>query len=171
MKKIIQLLFVAAFVLGGLTANAQFENGDKLLNVGLNVGGTLGGGIGAGAAYEVGVHDFISVGGEADFVTWSYGSGGYNVKYNFISFGGRANYHFGKHFITNDKLDFYGGLALGYRIANYSSPWSGYSNSYGSGLYIGPQIGARYYFKPNLAALAEAGYTATALKLGLTFKM
>lgn len=164
MKKIISSLLFTVLVLGGLTANAQFEKGDKLLNVGLNVGGTLGGGFGAGASYEVGVHDFISVGGEADFVT--YGVTGYN--WNFLSFGGRGSYHFGKHFIENEKLDLYGGLNLGFRIANSSI--KGYS-TYGNGVYFGPHVGARYYFKPNIAGLAEAGYTAAALKIGLTFKM
>ena len=164
MKKIFQTVILSVLVLIGLNANAQYDKGDNLLNVGLNVGGTLGGGVGVGASYEVGIHDYISVGGEADFV--SYGTLGY--KWNFISFGGRGSYHFGKLFIENDKLDLYGGLNLGFRLASWNGVGSG---TYGNGMYFGPHIGGRYYFKPNIAVLAETGWTAAALKVGLTFKM
>jgi hypothetical protein len=51
-------------------AFAQFEKGDKLLNAGINLGGTYGGGgVGVGASFEAGIHDFISVGGQADLYT------------------------------------------------------------------------------------------------------
>lgn len=175
MKKIISSLLFTVLVLGGLTANAQFEKGDKLLNLGLNLGGTYGGGgIGIGGSYEVGIHDFISVGGQADFVSWSNGFGGYKWKYNFLTLGVRGSYHFGKHFLENDKLDLYAGPAIGYTISKYKDPsgWSGsYVNDYGSGVFFGAFAGARYYFKPSMGVFGEAGYNASPLKVGITFKM
>lgn len=176
MKKIIaSLVVVSAMVLAGNKSFAQaFEKGDKLVNVGINLGGTYGGGgVGVGGSFETGIHDFISVGAQADFVSWNYGWTGYNWKYNFLNIGGRGSYHFGKHFLDVDKLDLYAGLALGYRIASYKDPsgWSGsYTSSYGSGVFLGGYGGARYYFKPSLGAFAEVGYNASPLKAGITFK-
>src|SRR6187402_3407950 len=125
MKKILFTLLVAT-VMGATSGKvfAQFEKGDKLLNVGLNLGGTYGGGgVGVGVSYEQGINDFISVGAQADFVNWNYGGiPGYSWKYNFYTFAARGSYHFGKHFLTIDELDLYGGAALGYRVSDVSGP-------------------------------------------------
>ncbi|WP_149241323.1 porin family protein [Dyadobacter sp. 32] len=171
MKKTLFLFFVAAALsLSTQKAFAQYEKGDKLLNVGLNLGGTYGGGIGLGASFEAGIHEYISVGAQADFVSWNYGWVGSNIRYNFFYVGGRGSYHFGKHFITNEKLDLYAGPSLGFRIANYSYDGIGYNSSYGNGVFFGAFAGAKYYFKPNMAVFAEVGYNASALKAGIAFK-
>lgn len=179
MKKTLLMIVVAAlFSVTSEKAFAQFEKGDKLLNAGINLGGGngFGGGFGLGASYEQGVHDFISVGGQADFVSWSNGFAGYKWKYNFFTIAARGSYHFGKHFLTIDKLDLYAGPVLGYTIANYKAPggYSGfYDNDYGSGVTVGVFAGARYYFKPTTAVFAELGGGTRALvplKAGVTFK-
>ena len=173
MKKILFLLFVATMLsVTSEKAFAQYEKGDKLLNAGINLGGTYGGGgIGAGASFEGGIHDFISVGGQLDFVHWGYGGGVYSYgwSYNFISIAARGSYHYGKHFLKMDKLDLYAGPALGYRIASSSYDGVGY-DAYGSGVFFGAFAGARYYFKPNMGVFAEVGYNASPLKVGITFK-
>ncbi len=174
MKKLFAIFILAAAVLVGTNAQAQFEKGDKLLNAGINLGGTYGGGgFGLGASFEAGIHDFISVGAQADWVQWSYGWTGYNWKYTFTTIAARGSYHFGKHFLSMDNLDLYAGPALGFRISSYKDPsgWSGvYNNSYGNGVFFGAFAGARYYFKENLGVFAEVGYNASPLKAGITFK-
>lgn len=173
MKKILLMLFVAAFLsVASEKAFAQYEKGDKLLNVGLDLGGTYGGGLGVGASYEVGIHDFISVGAQADFMRWDRSFAGYKWGYNFFTAAARGSYHFGKHFIKVDNLDLYAGPALGFRASSYSdnTGYSGYENNYGGGLFFGVFAGVRYYFKPNMGAFAEIGDNAAALKLGLAFK-
>ena len=161
MKKIIQSAILSVLVMLGLNAQAQYDKGDNLLNVGLNIGT----GLGAGAAYEVGFHEFISAGGEFNYTSW--GSAGYRI--NLMTFGARGSYHVGKHFIENDQIDFYAGLGIGYRLFNDNI---GFLNSYANGVYFSPFLGIRYYFKPNMAALAEGGYqTGSALKVGITLKM
>ena len=175
MKKILLtlLVFTALSVTSEKSfAQSQFANGDKLLNVGINLGGTYGGGgVGVGASYEQGIHDFISVGGQLDFVHWGYGGGiySYGWSYNFISIGARGSYHYGKHFLTVDKLDLYAGPAIGYRIASSSYDGVGY-DAYGSGVFFGAFAGARYYFKPAMGVFGEVGYNASPLKVGITFK-
>lgn len=165
MKKLFTVFVLAAAVFAGSNAQAQFEKGDKLLNAGINLGGPWGGGFGLGASFEGGVHDYISVGGQVDWVQWtSY------WKYSFLTIAGRGSYHFGKHFLTMDNLDLYGGLALGYRISNdpFDAGWVG--TVYDSGFHLGGFAGARYYFKENLGVFAEVGYNASPLKAGITFK-
>lgn len=179
MKKILLMLVVAAVLsVTSEKAFAQFEKGDKLLNAGINLGGGngFGGGFGVGASYEQGIHEFISVGGEVDFVSWSNKAGGYKWKYNFITIAARGSYHYGKHFLKMDNLDLYAGPVLGYTIANYKDN-TGYSGSYvddyGSGVTVGVFAGARYYFKPTTAVFAELGggnRSFVPLKIGVSFK-
>lgn len=172
MKKYL-FMFATALVISVTTEKvfAQYEKGDKLVNAGINLGGTYGGGgFGVGASYEQGIHDFVSVGAQADFVSWNYGWIGSNIRYNFFTVAARGSYHFGKHFLTMDNLDLYAGPSLGYRIANYNYDGVGYSNSYGSGVFFGAFAGARYYFKPTMGVFGEVGYNASPLKAGITFK-
>ncbi|GAA4442659.1 hypothetical protein GCM10023091_29830 [Ravibacter arvi] len=175
MKKLFAIFVMATAVFAGTNAHAQFEKGDKLLNAGVNLGGTYGGGgVGLGASFEAGVHDFISVGAQLDWVSWNYGWTGYKWKYNFTTIAARGSYHFGKHFLQMDNLDLYAGPAIGYRISKYKDP-SGYSgpsyvSSYDNGVFFGAFAGARYYFKENLGVFAEVGYNASPLKAGITLK-
>lgn len=174
MKKILSTLIIIAIL--GVTSHSafaqeQFQKGDKLLNAGINLGGTYGGGgVGVGASFEVGVHDFISVGGQADFVTWNYGFIGSDIRYNFFTVAARGSYHFGKHFLTMNNLDLYAGPSLGYRAASNNYNGINYNDSYGSGVFAGAFAGARYYFKPTMGVFAEVGYNASPLKAGITFK-
>lgn len=173
MKKLFTAFVLAAAVFAGSSAHAQFEKGDKLLNAGLNLGGTYGGGFGLGASFEAGVHDFISVGAQIDWVTWNHGWTGYKWKYNFVTIAARGSYHFGKHFLTIDNLDLYAGPSLGYRISKYTDPsgWTGgLYNAYDSGVAFGAFAGARYYFKENLGVFGEVGYNASPVKAGITLK-
>jgi hypothetical protein len=175
MKKILFLLSVATMLsVTSEKAFAQFEKGDKLLNAGIDLGGTYGGGgLGVGASFEYGVTDFISVGAQADFITWSYGSFGYKWRYTFFPIAARGSYHFGKHFLKVDNLDLYAGPSLGYYISSYkdNSGYSGvYDNGYGGQVLFGVFAGGRYFFKPNMGVFAEVGYNAAPLKAGITFK-
>lgn len=174
MKKLFASLVLVFALFTSTNTFAQFEQGDNLFNAGINLGGTFGGGgVGLGASYEVGIHDFISVGAQLDWVSWNYGLLGYKWRYNFLTVAARGSYHFGKHFLTVDNLDLYAGPSLGYRISSYKDPsgWSGpFDNTYGSGVFFGVFAGARYYFKENMGVFAEVGYNASPLKAGITLK-
>ncbi len=171
MKNILSTLFVIA-ILGissqSASAQEQFQKGDKLLNVGIGGGGYgfYGGGFAVGGSFEVGVHDFISVGGQADinFYNYSYAFGP-NSSYVSVPIAARGSYHYGKHFLTIDALDLYAGPVLGFSIDG---------NEYysGSSIVIGVQAGARYYFKPAMGVFAEfsGGTNVIPAKVGLSFK-
>ncbi|RRA97959.1 hypothetical protein [Larkinella rosea] len=174
MKKLLSSILVMTLLLVGTKSFAQYQQGDKLLNAGIGLSSYYGGGLPIGASFEVGVTDEISVGAQLDFYTWGYNYGGYKWRYTFLPIAVRGSYHVNELLnLNNDKLDLYGGLALGYYISKYSdnSGYTGfYDNSYGNRVLFGLHIGGRYYFKPNVGAFAEVGYGVSALKLGVTFK-
>lgn len=179
MKKFNFPLLLVIGLLAGTQSFAQYAKGDKLLNAGIGLSSYYGGGLPIGASFEVGVTDEISVGAQIDYYSWSYNYGylGLNdrYRYTFIPVAVRGSYHVNKLLnLNNDKVDLYGGLALGYYISSFSyngaSPGYVYDNSYGNRVLFGLHLGGRYYFKPNLGAFAELGYGVSALKLGVTFK-
>ncbi|KAA6439615.1 hypothetical protein FEM33_11390 [Dyadobacter flavalbus] len=176
MKKIFLMFFVAAFMsLASEKAFAQYEKGDKLLNVGIGLGtyGLFGSGIPINASGEYGFSDKISGGIYLAFVSTNYLGGDW--KYSYVYAGPRASYHFNELFnISNDKFDIYGGAGL--YVRNYSAKWKGagsyldnYKTSY-TDIIPALHAGARYYFKPTFGGWAEVGYGASPLQLGVTFK-
>lgn len=173
MKKLLLgfLLIGAAFIFNTPAAYSQFENGDKLLNLGIGLNSYYSGGIPLGASFEVGITDEISVGGSASFLSHTYFG---NDKFTAIYIGGRGSYHVNKLLqLNNDKLDLYAGAALGYRSFSWSNDYYGGSlgGSYGSGIYFGGFIGGRYYFANNIGAFLELGAGGSSnANLGVTFK-
>ncbi len=169
MKKIILMLLVAT-VIGAASSNsyAQFEKGDKILNLGIGGGGYgfYSSGFAVGGSFEYGIHDFISVGAQADLKFYNYGYL-FGAKSNYVAvpIAARGSYHYGKHFLKMDNLDLYAGPALGFNIDG---------NEYftNSAVVIGVFAGARYYFKPALGAFLElaGGSNMIPAKVGVSFK-
>ncbi len=95
--------------------------------------------------------------------------GSYNGKYSYLLIGARGQYHFD---MNVDKLDFYGGVMLGYNIVSVSGFESlpGYTASSSSGLAIGLYLGGRYMFTEKIGGFAELGYSIAILNLGVTAK-
>lgn len=129
--------------------------------------------------YEYGVAEKISVGlalgysqvkgvytdpDDADF--------NYTEKLTNMSAIARANYHFG----SSDKFDPYIGLGLGYYNFKYETKYSdgtetgnvfAIPGSFG----FNGQLGAKYYFSPNIGVFAEVGYVVGGIgQIGVTFK-
>ena len=74
---------------------------------------------------------------------------------------------------TIDELDIYGGGIAGFE--RWSLTETSDVDKEISTVTILPRwgllVGARYYFKPNIAAFAELGHSITWATVGLTFKM
>lgn len=176
MKRTVSSLFLIICLLVSASSFAQYQKGDKLLNLGVGLNSYYGGGLPIGAAFEVGVTDEISVGAQVDYYTWNYnyGFGAGDWRYTFIPIALRGSYHVNELLnLGNDKIDLYGGAQLGYIISRYTYDGPGgqfFDNSYGNRALFGIHLGGRYYFKPNLAAFTELGYGIATLKLGVTLK-
>lgn len=176
MKKVILSLAIAAIA---FTANAQKSTGDAFdkSTSYLHFGVGFGGGFYTGTvtlppisiSYEKAVSDKISVGGILGYSSSKYSYfNDESYKYTYFLIGARGNYHFA----TSEKLDPYVGATLGYNIISVTAP-SSQSSDYtakGSSLLFGAQIGANYYFSPNLGAFAELGYGIGILTIGLSAK-
>ncbi len=183
MKKFfLPVILVLLISIAGWAQNTTFNEGDKVLNLGIGFGSTLyTGGFytnrvpPVSASVEVNVKDelfdensSLGVGGYLGYTgaKWEYMNYGWN--YSSIIIGGRGALHY--QFI--DKLDTYTGLMLGYNIVSSKSHGTTgtISNSVGSGFAFSWFLGGRYYFTDNLAGLLELGYGVAYINLGIALK-
>lgn len=170
-----RFLYLTLFLLltGIVSSQAQEVTGTKYLNVGLGIGTFNAGGIPIGASFEYGLKNNISVGGFFDYARYGRNYSGYKWHYTFLYFGARASYHANELLgISNEKLDTYGGVSLGFRSVSYkdNSGYSDYYNPYGSSVVFGIHAGARYMLSEKVGGFAEVGYGIAALRLGITAK-
>ena len=171
------MVLAVVAVVGLLAQENTFSKGDKVANVSIGLGSSIygsgfSGGIPPiGVSLEYGIKDnlfndksSLGIGGYAGFTTANFGVG----TYTSIIVGARGLLHYQ----LVEKLDTYAGVMLGYNIASvkYSSAYTGLGAVSTGGLIYAGFIGARYYFTPNLAALAELGYGIAILNLGVSFK-
>lgn len=170
MKKI--LLLVVFSTILSIQSQAQYDKGDFLLNAGIGLGYYYAGGVPLLVSGEWLVTDKISVGPYLGYTTWNYGYFTNDYRYTFIDIGGRGSYHFSELFgITNEKVDVYGGVFLGFVVSSFSGDnVPGYVDGYGGGFRTGLHAGARYYFSPKVAGYGELGYGIAPLSIGFTFK-
>ena len=155
------IVLAASFFANDAKAQA-YQKGDKLLNAGIGLGTYGLGGLGFGGSLEFGISDDISVG---PIVGYS-GTSDFGTTFSVFTIGGRGSYHFNKLLgMTDDKLDLYGGLGLGYHSISY-----GGSSIYGSGITFLGHLGGRYYLSKNLGIFAELGSGFGTLTAGLALK-
>ena len=185
MKNITTKLFIAsAIVFSTLNAaSAQgYEQGDKLLNVGVGFGSTfLASGLKStlppvGLRFELGVTDKISAGAYMGYAVASHemaaAGGNWEWKYSYVIIGARGSYHF----VLTEKLDTYAGAMLGYNKASVTvTKPEGYAgpelpSAEAGGMIWGGHVGARYMFSEKIGAFGEVGYGIAVLNLGVTAK-
>lgn len=189
MKKLLLVLLVGVFSLTQLKAQA-FKNGDMVVNLGVGFG-WYGYAFGATSlpafslSLEKGIKDLenigpLSIGGIVGFKHASYNwSSHFNdYTWNDIIVAARGAIHY--DLFKNEKIDTYGGVALGLRVQSYS--YYVWDPPYGSNDYrkatsstVHPlfalYLGGRYYFTDKLAAFGELGYGLGYLTLGLSLKL
>ena len=186
MKYYITIILTVLLILSTSESFAKGPyNKDKSdLNIGIGIGSSLVGDATLPpitASYEIGfpwkTNDFtkkVSLGGYAGFAMtetdWLWGT----WSYTHVIIGARGSYHF----YSEDDIDAYGGLMIGYNIVSSSVEYKhGYSHlpSYqsasGSGLTYSAFVGGRYYFSDSFGAYSELGYGIAYLSVGITLKM
>jgi hypothetical protein len=103
------------------------------------------------AGVDIGFHQYMTAGGMFGYSRYDY----LKESLQYISFAARGTFHpifwFTK---VPVPLDPYFLATAGYTQAVWSGPGS-YNYSY---IVLGPAVGARYWFKPNLAGQAESGF-------------
>lgn len=167
MKKQFGLLTI--LILSGLNMQSQYalpEKG-KQLNAGV---GLSTWGIPVFLGMDFGVDTDISAGFEFSYRNFNQHYYGKKYSSSILGFSGNGNYHLNG--ITNipTQYDVYAGLNVGFYVWNSSGDYPG---SQSSGIGIGAQIGARYYFNDKTAVNIEfgGGNAFSGGKIGLSFKL
>lgn len=188
MKKALLILALSAAACTVRGQESTFNEGDVVINAGIGFGSTIY----SGRFYSVQLPP-VSVSGEyaltADFIEEdiTLGVGGY-IGYSRSRFraGPRGPNEYGWHYNYTiiglrgalhypllDDLDTYGGVMLSLNSLSSSSfgnvPADLSPESSGVGLSL--FVGGRYYFRENIAAMAEVGWGVTFLNLGVAFKL
>ena len=171
----------------------DYSNTLKLVGVGLGIGGDYGVYSGSSATplldvyYDQQVYRYdkfgvITVGGMAGIKTYHYSHGSYHESWRYTLIGARAAFHItGPDFASYSdnidpnkfkNLDLYGGIILGYYALSYSNNNNNYDHgAYGSHLGFSLFVGGRYYFTNKLAAVAELGFGASIINIGVSYKL
>ena len=188
-SRISVLLIAMAIILSQSTVKAQaFKTGDMVANLGLGFG-WYGYGYGTTSlpafslSMEKGIKDLtnigpLSIGGIVGFKHATYAwQTSYDWSWNDIIVAARAAIHY--DLFKNEKIDTYGGIALGVRVQSYSyytwvapygtNDYKKQHENYTHGLFAF-YLGGRYFFSDRLAGFAEVGYGLGYLTLGLSYK-
>jgi len=179
MKKIFGVLGVATAMLFFCNEKAQAQYGGQGqidINVGVGLGSFLSGTgykttvppISASADY--GINDNISVGGYVGYSAAEFDQILWKTSVTYLVVGARGAYH--KELV--DGIDTYGGVMLGYNIANLTmdpDPGPPFNDIKAGGVMYGVFAGARYYFTDNIGAHLELGYGIAIAQLGLSIKL
>ena len=186
MKKFTLICSISViFILISEFANAQyFEQGNKFVQAGIGFGSpfyvarsnsTLPP---VHASFEMAITEAIGVGGLIGYTASKYDESffgtSYSWKYSYLIIGARGAYHF-HQFIPVENLDVYGGVMLGYNIANieYTGPNNSiYENNYNndSHIVLAAFAGARYGFSDQFYVMGEIGYSIAWLSVGAGLK-
>jgi hypothetical protein len=189
MKRKFGLLIIAMAIVFLATSSdlkAQtFKNGDMVGNLGLGFGWySYGYGVTSlpaiSLSLEKGIKDLenigpLSIGGIVGYKHASYsGYIGGDFGWNDIIIAARGAIHY--DLFKVDKLDTYGGVALGVRLESYdyyiynlSGNYEKAHTNYTHGLFA-IYVGGRYYFSDKFAAFGELGYGLGYLTLGISYK-
>lgn len=180
-----------AFLLSGISVNAQttntFAKKDNVLGIGFGIGGVYGiSGFSSqsptfGMQYdrgivELGMGGVIGVGGFVGYKRFvdkiELPADTYKQKWDIIIIGARGTFHY--DLFKVEKLDTYGGVMIAYHIVNEKQDFpDNYINniaSFSNAAYASIYAGAKYYFVPQVSAFAEFGYGVSWLTLGAAFK-
>ena len=112
----------------------------------------------------------ITLGAELSYRSYNEHWSTYYYDHNVIGISGNANYHFNTLFGISPRWDLYAGVNVGFY--SWNSP-DGYTGDHTSGLGLGGQVGARYYFNNKFGINLEygGGNAFSGGKLGLTLKL
>ncbi|MCT8338801.1 porin family protein [Flavobacteriaceae bacterium TK19130] len=169
---LIALLALCAFQ----TSNAQIEEGNILVSLGVGLSPTFYSGNGYESstppievAGEYAFTEDITGGIFAGYASAEFRNSGFGYDYTYTLFGAVGNYHF----VNEESFNVYAGAKLGY--VSISSESVGTNNGFNfsaeaSGLLYGGQLGARYWFSDAIAVNAELGYGVSIFKAGVSFK-
>lgn len=150
-----------------LFGQSPLRQGELQLNFGVGFsswGLPIYGGLDYGMAKD------FSIGGEVSYRSYSEDFGRNKYDHTILGIAANGNYHLNSVLNIGNNWDVYVGLNIGF--FNWSSP-NGYGGSHNSGLGLGAQLGARYYFTQKWGVTLEfgGGNAFNGGKFGLSLKL
>ena len=112
----------------------------------------------------------LTLGAEASYRAYNEHWKDDYYDHSILGFSGNLNYHFNSILRMPSRWDLYAGANIGFYVWNTPN---GYRGNHSSGLGVGAQIGARYYFSDRLGINLEFG-GANAFsggKIGLSIRL
>ncbi len=167
MKKFYLILVLLFSTTAIFAQSGPISKGQAQLNLGV---GFSSWGIPVYFGFDVGVHPNVTLGAELSYRGYDDNWHNDNYHHSIIGFSGNANYHFNNVLNIPAPWDFYAGLNLGFYTWNSPKDYDGNSSS---GIGLGGQIGARYYFSNAVGINLEfgGGNAFSGGKIGLTIKL
>ncbi|PKR81801.1 hypothetical protein CW751_00225 [Brumimicrobium salinarum] len=201
MKKILGIIFISIMCFGSIpNANAQegYESNKLYLDLGIGlprysiVNKYYYNSLGYNhysipnlrANLEYGFSNVVSGGAFVGYThngyKWENAAGQWDNKYSYLSLGARFSFHIWDFINENmglatgvEQLDLYAALMIGGVVRSHrdQEPTRTITTST-TNFYIGPTLGAKYFFSDGAAVFVEAGYGAGSYGIiGMTFKL
>lgn len=147
-------------------SKTQVGVGQSQLNAGF---GLSSWGIPIYVGFDYGVDNNITVGGEISFRSYDDNWKSRKYKHSIMGISGNFNYHFNEIFKLKPKWNIYAGINIGFYIWNSDDDYDGDK----SGLGLGAQVGARYYFSNSFGINLEfgGGNAFSGGKIGASFRL
>ncbi len=181
MKK---LLFAVMLVMTisnlSLAQRTLITKGDQYAGAKLALGSVAGASWGLVGSYEMGLQDNIGVGATLGYSGYSedIGGGFYTGKWSYTNILILANGNYHIDLLKNEKLDTWGALSIGYKVASVS--WEFTKNTLNlpapatvsaGGFVLGLSANARYMLSEKLFATASLGFGLGILNIGIDYKL
>lgn len=157
-NKVLLLVCMLGLLATGVQAQSFQGRGDHTFGFGITPGYHWGHGVGFQGSYDVGVHEFFSVGGQLNLdFNDSHHHHDHDHSHMGMFIGGRGNFHILNAIEeVNGPFDLYVGASLGMRIHD------------GAHFGAGGHLGFRWNFRPRWAMYTELGSGGV---FGLTMKL
>ena len=164
-KQILTFIMIAAT--SAIFAQGPVSKGQSQINVGV---GLSSWGVPVYLGFDYGVHPDVTLGAELSYRGYNEYYDKHDYHHSVTGISGNANYHFNTVLNIPSPWDFYAGLNLGFYNYNKDYEYKGHRNS---GLGLGAQIGARYYFSNKFGVNLEfgGGNEFSGGKIGVTIKL
>lgn len=166
MRKLL-LLVAVIYTTGWAFGQSPLYKGTSQLNIGVGLSNS---GVPVYFGFDHSVLRDLTLGAELSYRGYRENWQNNYYNHNIIGISGNANYHFNSLFGISPRWDLYAGPNVGFYI--WTSP-DGYIGDRNSGLGIGAQVGARYYFTNSLGINLEfgGGNAFSGGKFGLSFRL
>ena len=151
---------VSVFAQNSVEGQTQFNAGLGFSNWGIPIY----------AGLDFGAGRDVTIGGEVSYNSYRENYQDNNYNHSIFGIGGNVNYHFNYILNIPSDWDLYAGLNLGYYI--WESP-NDYPGDHNSGIGLGAQVGARYYFTQSAGFNLELGGSSafSGGKFGISIKL